>query len=268
MQLYSVLCIDVSLALRDQGMLDQFMILPRRIQRLMRNCVTPRNPPVPLVPSLWNQNHSKKWKSMSSEDGLLNVSLDNSARQSVERSEASLLSFTSTDDESPWGRTRKPPGLLQSVCSQIFIKKKDQQQQSMESDSYGQILTVSAEKDDDDTLGDLSDSLDDSCASDSAFVCEEPAANAVSQAGPTPPAMPLLTNLGLDMSIQCIPRYLSKAKSMYTFVCAQDYRRDEYPSHYKDWHSDIQGGLDGWMEQRCPLARYISFRAFISRLKI
>ncbi len=82
----------------------------------------------------------------------------------------------------------------------------------------------------------------------------EPAGLAVSS--PAAPAPPLLATLGLDLSIECLPRYQHKPKSMYTFVCAHDFRRDEYPSHYRNWHSDIHGGLDGWLEQRCPLARY------------
>lgn len=41
---------------------------------------------------------------------------------------------------------------------------------------------------------------------------------------------------------------------MYTFLCAQDFRRDEYPWHFKNVHNDIHCGLNGMMELRCPLA--------------
>ena len=102
------------------------MQLPRKIQQLSRCTLTPRHPPIPLVASLWNPLGKRKLKSISSDDGLLNQSLNQSTestpRQSAERSETSILSVTSTistDDESPWGRRRKPPGLLQSV----FLKK-------------------------------------------------------------------------------------------------------------------------------------------------
>ncbi|CAG0894403.1 unnamed protein product, partial [Cyprideis torosa] len=34
----------------------------------------------------------------------------------------------------------------------------------------------------------------------------------------------------------------------------REFRRDEYPSHYEDAHCNIQQSVDGWLEQRCPLA--------------
>ncbi|KAM7286381.1 F-box only protein 30-like [Ixodes scapularis] len=34
------------------------------------------------------------------------------------------------------------------------------------------------------------------------------------------------------------------------------FRRDEYAWHYQNVHRDIHGGLNGWLEQRCPLAQY------------
>ena len=238
-------------------MLDHWMELPRKIQRLMRCTLTPRHPPIPLVSTLWNPQTKKKLKSFSSDDGMLNNSLESTPRQSAERSDTSLLSVTSTDDESPWGRRRKPPGLLQSVCSQLF--NKTQQQQVVSIIVPESIKTGKAE---DDTLSDVSDDLDDHCSDlDSAFHDDQvvPVYQPTLLDPPAPPVLPLLATLGLDLSIECIPRYQSKPKSMYTFVCAQDFRRDEYPWHYRNWHSEIHGGLDGWLEQRCQLARYSNF---------
>jgi hypothetical protein len=40
------------------------------------------------------------------------------------------------------------------------------------------------------------------------------------------------------------------------FVCAQVFRRDEYASHVRNIHTEIDAGLDGWLERRCPLASY------------
>lgn len=73
---------------------------------------------------------------------------------------------------------------------------------------------------------------------------------------PPPTSPPLFVNLGLDLTLESITRYQTKPKSMYTFLCAQEFRRDEYSWHYKNVHSDIHGGLNGWLEQRCPLAHY------------
>ena len=33
-------------------------------------------------------------------------------------------------------------------------------------------------------------------------------------------------------------------------------KRDQISWHWKNIHDDIFGGLDNWMEQRCPLASY------------
>ena len=76
---------------------------------------------------------------------------------------------------------------------------------------------------------------------------------------PEPPPAPAITLkqiLALDLNIESITRYQAKPKSMYTFLCAQQFRRDEYLWHFKNVHSDIHGGLSGWLEHRCPLATY------------
>ncbi|XP_064477309.1 F-box only protein 30-like [Ornithodoros turicata] len=62
--------------------------------------------------------------------------------------------------------------------------------------------------------------------------------------------------LKLDLNLECIAWYQSKPESMYTFPCGQVFRRDEYAWHYQNVHSEIHGGLNGWLEQRCPLAQY------------
>lgn len=75
-------------------------------------------------------------------------------------------------------------------------------------------------------------------------------------------ASPQLSNpspfhtLRLDLVLECVARYQTKQRSMFTFVCGQLFRRDEFSSHFKNVHGDIHAGLNGWMEQRCPLAYY------------
>lgn len=75
-------------------------------------------------------------------------------------------------------------------------------------------------------------------------------------------ASPQLSNpspfhtLRLDLMLECVARYQTKQRSMFTFVCGQLFRRDEFSSHFKNVHGDIHAGLNGWMEQRCPLAYY------------
>ncbi|XP_061072338.1 F-box only protein 40 [Conger conger] len=61
---------------------------------------------------------------------------------------------------------------------------------------------------------------------------------------------------GLHVQIQteCVTRRHNKSSSAFTFLCGHTFRRDEFPSHFRNTHSDIQSCLSGWFEQRCPLA--------------
>lgn len=72
---------------------------------------------------------------------------------------------------------------------------------------------------------------------------------------PPPPPQPQ-SSLSLDINVKSIASYLRKPLLMYTFRCAQEFRRDEYESHYRNVHNDIHGAIDGWMEHRCPLFQY------------
>lgn len=71
-----------------------------------------------------------------------------------------------------------------------------------------------------------------------------------------PPPLTIQEILSLDLNLESITRYQAKPRSMYTFLCAQNLRRDEYEWHFKNTHSEIHGGLNGWIEARCPLACY------------
>ena len=66
----------------------------------------------------------------------------------------------------------------------------------------------------------------------------------------------LTSSLHLDIRLEVETRLQPKHKAMYTFVCAQLFRRDEYQWHSKNVHDDILGGMNNWLEQRCPLASY------------
>lgn len=225
----------MALALRDQGILDHWMNLPRRIQKLMRCNLTPRHPAIPLIQNLWEPSLPSlkaKMKSISSDDGLSSVS---TPRQSAERSDNSILSVSSTDDESPWGRRRKPPGLLQSMCAQLFNKSGVQKQQPLlVSNQNDDCFHVKNQTVDEDTLSDISNGLDDDSTNELLDAAFE-GSGTFGLLPSNPPELPLLTTLGLDLSIECIARYQSKPKSMYTFVCAQDFRRDEFAWHYRNW---------------------------------
>lgn len=71
--------------------------------------------------------------------------------------------------------------------------------------------------------------------------------------------------LSVSMGVECITKYQPKQGSTYTFLCAQELRRDEFPHHFHNVHNLIQSNLNGWLEQRCPLAYLgcpFSFRRF------
>ena len=79
----------------------------------------------------------------------------------------------------------------------------------------------------------------------------------------TPPAPPINGDcsvmlqeiLSLDLNMEFVTRYQAKPRSMYTFLCSQNFRRDEYAGHFRHVHSELLSGLNGWIEARCPLAQ-------------
>lgn len=75
--------------------------------------------------------------------------------------------------------------------------------------------------------------------------------------------------LGVDLTMHFISSYQPKHEKMFTFHCECEFRRDEYPWHVKNFHSDIQCNLNNWFEQRCPLAYLgctFSFQRFRPKL--
>ncbi|XP_051533191.1 F-box protein 40.1 [Myxocyprinus asiaticus] len=60
--------------------------------------------------------------------------------------------------------------------------------------------------------------------------------------------------LHVQIQPESVTRRHNKSSSAFTYLCNHTFRRDEYPSHFKNVHSDIQSCASGWFEQRCPLA--------------
>uniref|UniRef100_A0A8C2ZL80 F-box protein 40 n=1 Tax=Cyclopterus lumpus TaxID=8103 RepID=A0A8C2ZL80_CYCLU len=60
--------------------------------------------------------------------------------------------------------------------------------------------------------------------------------------------------LHLQLQVESVTSRHHKASSAFTFLCGHTFQRREYGKHYKNVHSDIQMGVNGWFEQRCPLA--------------
>lgn len=60
--------------------------------------------------------------------------------------------------------------------------------------------------------------------------------------------------LHVELHSECVTRRHNKSSSAFTFTCNKFFRRDEFPLHFKNVHSDIQSCLNGWFQHRCPLA--------------
>lgn len=60
--------------------------------------------------------------------------------------------------------------------------------------------------------------------------------------------------LQLHVQTESVTRRHNKTSSAFSHMCGLFFRRDEYRSHYRNVHSDIQSPLCGWFQQRCPLA--------------
>ncbi|XP_059206873.1 F-box only protein 40-like [Centropristis striata] len=60
--------------------------------------------------------------------------------------------------------------------------------------------------------------------------------------------------LHLQLQVESVTSRHHKASSAFTLLCGHSFQRREYGKHYKNVHSDIQMGVNGWFEQRCPLA--------------
>ena len=263
--------LDVALALRDQRMLNDAMTMPRRVRQSLRNNLTQRFPAVPLGE-----------RRTTSDTTLTNQE-----------------SFSDDDSDAPWEISKRPPGLQQSVCGELFKASKKA------ADSLASTLgfitdTISSGDDscssydrirheiplkgsrcptdrgdmisDDSVYGESSQTesyvsgFATSTTSDAIAVLREQMdvdqrlINHVKTSIPSPPregpSLTLQEILALDLNLESITKYHAKPKSMYTFLCAQMFRRDEYASHIRNVHCDIHAGLNGWMECRCPLAHY------------
>ncbi|XP_026989884.1 F-box only protein 40-like isoform X1 [Tachysurus fulvidraco] len=60
--------------------------------------------------------------------------------------------------------------------------------------------------------------------------------------------------LHVQIHTESVTNRHNKCSSAFTYLCSHSYRRDEFSSHYKNVHSDIQFCLNGWFQHRCPLA--------------
>uniref|UniRef100_A0A3B3B4H1 F-box protein 40 n=1 Tax=Oryzias melastigma TaxID=30732 RepID=A0A3B3B4H1_ORYME len=58
----------------------------------------------------------------------------------------------------------------------------------------------------------------------------------------------------VNVEVESVTRRHNRTSSVFSYECGQFFRRDEFPSHSRNAHCDIQAQLNGWFQQRCPLA--------------
>lgn len=248
--------IDVAFALRDQKMLMDSFKTPRKTRRILRNPLTQCYPAVPI------QSHSSILDSPTSETSQL------------------------SDDESgtPWDLTQSPPGLQQTISNQLSSNNSNQlyaaSKQATESLSKAldyvtgkqglkrlaemakmKEYTRSAEQNLEQVEQRLQEtSINDGSrtSNDSHIQSESSVSNATNNEDDEfdiyCTEKKLFEILGLDLTMHFISSYQQKPLKMFTFLCGREFRRDEYPWHVKNYHSDIQCNLNNWFEQRCPLS--------------
>ncbi|XP_039682434.1 F-box only protein 40-like [Perca fluviatilis] len=60
--------------------------------------------------------------------------------------------------------------------------------------------------------------------------------------------------LHLQLQSESVNSRHNRTSCVFTFLCGHSFLRREFATHFRNVHSDIQTGLSGWFEQRCPLS--------------
>jgi len=86
--------------------------------------------------------------------------------------------------------------------------------------------------------------------------CELPEARRFRK--PLAPGQPgdIHMKMRFDIKVETVTKLQVKPRAMYTFLCGAELRRDQWEGHCRNVHSEIHGGLNNWIEARCPLASY------------
>ncbi|XP_059206874.1 F-box only protein 40-like [Centropristis striata] len=60
--------------------------------------------------------------------------------------------------------------------------------------------------------------------------------------------------LRLQLQSERVSARHNRASCVFSFLCGHSFLRREFATHFRNVHSDIQTGLSGWFEERCPLS--------------
>ncbi|KAL5007080.1 hypothetical protein ScPMuIL_015886 [Solemya velum] len=279
--------LDVALAFRDQRMLLDSMKVSKRTRRILQNSLTRRYPAVPFGV----RSSSIDSDTVNSEDTSKNVSDEESdAPWEVVNSPPGLQSsICSKLHKASKDTATHLSAALDLVSNHMGLEairhmKLDYISEADEtSKSTCDILSEKKEhKKSTETRDALSQNIENTCDTETRpSALSSSVSNSQFDLAEKSGTVPLVSSttfnetsslksepdvevynqssklhdlLGVDINIECISKYQQKPSTMYTFLCAQEFRRDEYSWHLKNVHNEIQCALNGWLEQRCPLA--------------
>ena len=262
--------LDVALALRDQRMLNDAMNMPRRVRQSLRNNLTQRFPAVPLAErrstseststgSFSDDDCDAPWETSKNPPGLQQSicgELFRASKKAADSLTATLglitdqfntLSSVDGSHRGCDGTWKEMPSKSSTCHKGDAMSNHSVHSESGQAEHYVSGFAASTTSD---AVAVLREQMD----------ADRQLIDHVKTSIPSPPReglnLTLQEILALDLNLESITKYQAKPKSMYTFLCAQMFRRDEYASHFKNVHCDIHAGLNGWMECRCPLAHY------------
>ena len=240
--------LDVALAMRDQRTLMDSFKTPVRTRKILRN---PLNQQYPAVP----------------------VYTPNQASGDMESSTSDTSLFSDDDTGTPWDLSQSPPGLQHAVRNQLIGASKQATEsltkaldyvtgkqglkrlsELAKQESFREAQQKAAENK---FSGDYDFGAKniDALSINSNIPYDQGSANeGEDELEVYTKEKKLFEVLGVDLSMNFISSYYVKPPKMFTFLCGQEFRRDEYPWHIKNFHTDIQCNIDNWFEQRCPLS--------------
>ena len=240
--------LDVALAMRDQRTLMDSFKTPVRTRKILRN---PLNQQYPAVP----------------------VYTPNQASGDMESSTSDTSLFSDDDTGTPWDLSQSPPGLQHAVRNQLIGASKQATESLTKALDYvtgKQGLKRLSELAKQESLREAQQkAAENKLSGDNDFGAKNIDALSINSNVPYDQGSAsegedeldvyikekkLFEVLGVDLSMNFISSYYVKPPKMFTFLCGQEFRRDEYPWHIKNFHTDIQCNIDNWFEQRCPLS--------------
>ena len=94
---------------------------------------------------------------------------------------------------------------------------------------------------------------EDFTADDATTVADDAAEAYVSKKAHNPK---FTSQLVLNTTMECQSRVVTNTDNMFSYMCGQLFRRDQFSWHYKNTHCDFYAGLNNWIEELCPYNQF------------